>query len=250
MSGIAVSPPALQTLVERMLQAAGSNADESRTVAGHLVAANVKGHDSHGIGMMNNYTDQLLNGDKSSFGCEIVPNDKPTVVTDTGPMLIYEAGSSFGQASARLAMEAAVQRAKEVGICMLGLRNANHIGRVGTYGEIATAAGMVSIHFVNVCECCVGVQQLSCRYQSFLMAVAAALQTIPWWPRGVAKISALERTQSVWLFLGLGITPAYSSTWPPLLAPWERCLWHFERGKKCLRAGLSTAKATQLLTQQ
>ena len=68
-------------------------------------------------------------------------------------MLVYEAGSSFGQASARTAMEEAVKRAKTHGICMLGLRNANHIGRVGTYGEVATAAGMVSLHFVNVCGC-------------------------------------------------------------------------------------------------
>jgi hydroxycarboxylate dehydrogenase B len=30
------------------------------------------------------------------------------------------------------------------------LRNAHHIGRVGTYGEIAARAGMVALHFVNV----------------------------------------------------------------------------------------------------
>ena len=33
---------------------------------------------------------------------------------------------------------------------MNGLRNAHHIGRVGTYGEIAARAGMVALHFVNV----------------------------------------------------------------------------------------------------
>eukprot|EP01048_Picozoa_sp_COSAG05_P038895 COSAG05_NODE_18998_length_299_cov_1.035000_1_plen_81_part_01 len=81
MSGVVVSPGALLALLERMLQAAGSDENESHVVASHLVQANAKGHDSHGIGMMTNYTDQLLNGDKSGFGCKIVPNDKPTVVT-------------------------------------------------------------------------------------------------------------------------------------------------------------------------
>ena len=95
--------------------------------------------------------------------CLWLQNDQPTIVTDTGSMLIMEAGGSYGQAAAKTyglltflltscsmfaqfrsiwahflfiledsAMEAAVERAKTHGICMLGLRNANHIGRVGT----------------------------------------------------------------------------------------------------------------------
>ncbi len=34
----------------------------------------------------------------------------------------------------------------------MGLRNAHHIGRVGSYGEQAIAAGMISLHFVNVTD--------------------------------------------------------------------------------------------------
>jgi uncharacterized oxidoreductase len=150
MTEVTVNATALTALVERMIESAGSTPAEAAVVAAHLVAANVKGHDSHGVGMMHNYTDQLLNGAESSFGCSIVPNDPPTIVLDTGSMLIMEAGGSYGQAAAKAAMEAAVVRAKLHGICMLGLRNANHIGRVGTYGEIATSNGLVSLHFVNV----------------------------------------------------------------------------------------------------
>lgn len=150
MPDVTLNAAALTTLIKRMVESAGSTPVEAAVVAAHLVAANVKGHDSHGVGMMHNYTDQLLNGAKSSFGCAIVPNEQPTIVVDTGSMLIMEAGGSYGQAAAATAMEAAVQRAKSHGICMLGLRNANHIGRVGTYGEIATASGLVSLHFVNV----------------------------------------------------------------------------------------------------
>jgi uncharacterized oxidoreductase len=147
---VVVDAAALEDLIKRILRAAGSDATESCVVAEHLVAANVKGHDSHGVGMIDTYRDQLINGDASYFGSRIVPNEKPKVMVDTGAMLIYEAGSSFGQAAAHIAMKTAIVRAKKHGICMLGLRNANHIGRVGTYGEIATAAGMASIHFVNV----------------------------------------------------------------------------------------------------
>ena len=131
MPDVTLNAAALTTLIKRMVESAGSTPVEAAVVAAHLVAANVKGHDSHGVGMMHNYTDQLLNGAKSSFWCAIVPNEQPTIVVDTGSMLIMEAGGSYGQAAAATAMEAAVQRAKSHGICMLGLRNANHIGRVG-----------------------------------------------------------------------------------------------------------------------
>ena len=142
---MSVSPSAesLKSLMETSLLAAGCAAEEAEVVADHLVRANLKGHDSHGAGLFAMYANQLARG-------TIVPNSKPTIVTDTGTMLIMDAGPGPGQAVARAAMHEGVARAKEHGICMLGLRCANHIGRIGTYGEIATASGLVSMHFVNV----------------------------------------------------------------------------------------------------
>lgn len=40
--------------------------------------------------------------------------------------------------------------AKDSGVAILSLRDADHIARVGTYGEQACAAGLVSVVFVNV----------------------------------------------------------------------------------------------------
>ncbi len=51
---------------------------------------------------------------------------------------------------ARQAVEWAIEAAQTHGVAVNGLRNAHHIGRVGTYGEIAADAGMVALHFVNV----------------------------------------------------------------------------------------------------
>ena len=41
----------LEGVVARVLAAAGSSAQEARTVAANLVLANLSGHDSHGVGM-------------------------------------------------------------------------------------------------------------------------------------------------------------------------------------------------------
>ena len=43
-------------------QAAGSTAEEARTVADNLVLANLSGHDSHGVGMVPRYVDAVLEG--------------------------------------------------------------------------------------------------------------------------------------------------------------------------------------------
>ena len=48
------------------------------------------------------------------------------------------------------AMAAAIARCRQTGVVAMTLANAHHIGRVGAYGELAIAAGLVSLHFVNV----------------------------------------------------------------------------------------------------
>ncbi len=54
--------------------------------------------------------------------------------------------------SLRAATEIGIARARANGITVVALRNAHHIGRIGTYGEICAEAGLVSIHFVNITD--------------------------------------------------------------------------------------------------
>src|ERR1700757_2203931 len=49
-------------------------------------------------------------------------------------------------------MAAATPRCRGTGVVAMTLANAHHIGRVGTYGELASGAGLVSLHFVNVTD--------------------------------------------------------------------------------------------------
>jgi uncharacterized oxidoreductase len=51
---------------------------------------------------------------------------------------------------AREAVDMAIERARAHGVCCLALRNACHIGRIGTYGEQCADAGLISMHYVNV----------------------------------------------------------------------------------------------------
>src|SRR6185437_4274906 len=133
----------LRTLATKIVTAGGSRPDEASIVADHLVEANLRGHDSHGVGMLVAYVRDFENGTLKS-------NQAPEVVSDTGTISVWDAHAGYGQVAARRAVEWAIEAAKKHGVAVNGLRNAHHIGRVGTYGEIAAREGMVSLHFVNV----------------------------------------------------------------------------------------------------
>jgi uncharacterized oxidoreductase len=133
----------LLAFANRIVAAGGSSPAEAAIVAEHLVEANLRGHDSHGVGMLVAYVRDRENGTLSV-------NQTPEVVSDTGTISVWDARAGYGQVIARQAVEWAIGAAKKHGVAVNGLRNAHHIGRVGTYGEIAARAGMVSLHFVNV----------------------------------------------------------------------------------------------------
>lgn len=123
--------------------AAGSSPREAELVAEHLVEANLRGHDSHGVGVVPMY----LRGARSGG---LVLNQKLAVALDTGAMLICDGGRGAGQVMAHDAMVAGIARAAKTGSAVVSLRNSHHIGRIGHWAEQCAAAGMVSLHFVNV----------------------------------------------------------------------------------------------------
>lgn len=123
--------------------AAGSDAREATLTADHLVGANLSGHDSHGVGMIPKYV-------MSWQGDQLQLNQQVSVVHESGGILSLDGNRGMGQAVTEQAMRMGIERAQEHGVCVLGLRRSHHLGRVGHWAEQATAAGMISIHFVNV----------------------------------------------------------------------------------------------------
>src|ERR1700761_9506446 len=151
----------LLSLANKIVAAGGSTPEEAAIVAEHLVEANLRGHDSHGVGMLVAYVRDFEAG-------TLKANQSPEIVSDTGTISVWDARAGYGQVVARQAVEWAIGAAKKHGVAVNGLRNAHHIGRVGTYGEIAARAGMVALHFVNVASGPPGVAPFRGREGRFL----------------------------------------------------------------------------------
>lgn len=132
----------LRRLTSTLLETTGSRPPEAKTVADHLVDANLAGHDSHGVGMLPHYMRNFKAG-------TLKANQVPEVVSESGNFSVWDGKNGYGQVIARDAMGWAAETARRRGVAVHGLRNTHHIGRVGAYGEIAAAQGLVSIHFVN-----------------------------------------------------------------------------------------------------
>jgi len=135
----------LHGIALRVFEAAGSEADEARLIADHLIEANLRGHDSHGVGLIPGYLQRLAGG-------TAVPNRKGRIVSENGSLIVYDGERAWGQIAAREATLIGIAKARETGVAVVALRNPHHIGRVGTYGEMCAEAGMVSFHFVNVTD--------------------------------------------------------------------------------------------------
>jgi len=135
----------LKKMAISILKKSGSNTDEAQIVADHLVRSNLSGHDSHGVGMLPTYMRML----KANL---LKPNQAPELFKLDGSIMMFDGKRGYGQAVGKIAMDNAIKKCRTTGLVLMTLRNAHHLGRIGTYGEQSIAAGFISLHFVNVTD--------------------------------------------------------------------------------------------------
>lgn len=143
MSERLLNPGPLADLLTEILEIDGCAPREARIVADHLVDASMRGHDSHGVIRILRYHQWLGVG-------RIKANRELRVISDAGPLVHLDGQDGMGQRLATEATDLGVARAKTHGLALLAMRRAGHVGRMGAYAEQACAAGLISIHFVNV----------------------------------------------------------------------------------------------------
>jgi uncharacterized oxidoreductase len=135
----------LRALCRATFAATGSGGREAALVADHLVEANLTGHDSHGIGLVPVYLENVRAG-------RLVPNRHAELADERGAVLIVEGHRGYGQVIGHEAMEMGMARAREHGVALLAVRNSFHLGRIGHYAEQCARGGFASLHFVNVID--------------------------------------------------------------------------------------------------
>lgn len=95
----------LKTKIVQIITATGSSEVEALRVCTNLIHANLKGHDSHGAGMIPRYVESFVEG-------SLQPNQSVRVKSDLGSLLVLDGQQGFGQVVGEEAMVMGIARAK------------------------------------------------------------------------------------------------------------------------------------------
>lgn len=139
MPGFRLCPPGpLEEFTAQVFGAVGADPDVAAEVAGHLVRANLAGHDSHGVQRVPQYVAQV---DRAALD----PAARPRIIQETTVTALVDARRGFGHFSTVFALEWAMVRASQHGMGAAAIRHSTHIGRLGEYAERAAARGLIAL---------------------------------------------------------------------------------------------------------
>ncbi len=137
---IAAEP--LETFSRSLLETAGVPRDRAALVARSLLAANLRGVDSHGVQLLVLYLPHLEAGfvNLSTDG---------RIVSETPTTMVYDGDNGVGQWIAAIAARHAVRLASNAGIGLVTVRNSNHIGMAAFWAQMMVDAGHIGLVFTN-----------------------------------------------------------------------------------------------------
>jgi L-2-hydroxycarboxylate dehydrogenase (NAD+) len=121
----------------------GVSEEDARISAEILVTADLRGVNSHGVIRLDTYY-----GSRLRAGL-IDPKTPLKVLRETPTTLALDAQTGLGQVAGYHAMQRCIEKAKEVGLSMVTVRNSNHYGIAGYYAMMALPHDMIGISFTN-----------------------------------------------------------------------------------------------------
>lgn len=107
-----------------------------------LVAADMRGIDSHGVARLSGYVRLWEAG-------RINPNPEIKIVHETPSTAVIDGGAGLGLVVAPFAMEVAIRKAQTAGTGWVSVRNSNHFGIAGYHAMMALQHDMTGIAMTN-----------------------------------------------------------------------------------------------------
>lgn len=117
--------------------------EHAETAAEILIAADLRGVESHGIIRLNSYY-----GSRIRQGT-VNPKSPYSVVSETPTTMLIDGGNGLGMVASTYAMRRCIEKAQESNVAMVTVRNSNHYGIAGYYAMMALEHGMIGISFTN-----------------------------------------------------------------------------------------------------
>jgi L-2-hydroxycarboxylate dehydrogenase (NAD+) len=107
-----------------------------------LIASDLRGIESHGIGRLKMYYDRIKSGIQ-------YPVTKIDVIRDKYATAVWDGNHGMGHVVGFNAMNTAINKAGQYGLGAVAVRNSTHFGICGYYAEMAVRKDMIGINFTN-----------------------------------------------------------------------------------------------------
>jgi L-2-hydroxycarboxylate dehydrogenase (NAD+) len=120
----------------------GCSENDSRVIAEVFLAAEMRGHPSHGMIRIKDYYELWKAGRINVRPDIMIVHESPSTAVVDGDMAV-------GMVSARRSMEIAIRKAKDAGTGWVATRNSNHFGIAGYYAMMAIEHEMIGICLTN-----------------------------------------------------------------------------------------------------
>lgn len=128
----------LQQRVASMLIACGMSSVHAAETAEALSTADAMGVSTHGTKLLAGYVKKLQGGG-------YVAAAQPCVEREGPGWAIIDGQSALGQVGCTFAIRKAIEKARNVGIAYVGLRNTGHIGAAGYFASLAARQGCIAM---------------------------------------------------------------------------------------------------------
>lgn len=135
----------LQSFVTALFEKTGIPASDAAFFAESLVNINLWGIDSHGVLRVPIYTKRLQAG-----SCN--PNPEIKTLKSAITLEVLHGDDGPGQTVGRVAMERAIEIAKEYNVGIVGAVRSNHFGAAATFTRMAAKEGMLGVAMTNVVQ--------------------------------------------------------------------------------------------------
>ena len=128
----------LERIAGRLLVAAGASAAEAETVSRHLIAANLAGHDSHGIIHIPGYIASIQKG-------HLQPGAPFEIIRESPTSTVVDGNWGFGFNVSERAMALTIEKARRQNVAAATVVRQGHVGRLTDYPLMAAEAGMIAL---------------------------------------------------------------------------------------------------------
>jgi L-2-hydroxycarboxylate dehydrogenase (NAD+) len=135
---VTIDPEKLTNFTTRVLQKVGVPEEDAHITANILVATDLRGIDSHGVGHLAMYVMGIKEG-------RINPKPKTEVFSQAPATAIMDGDRGLGFVVGYQAMMEAMHRAETTGAGFVAVRNSSHFGAGGNYAMIALSSNMIGI---------------------------------------------------------------------------------------------------------